>query len=64
MKKDDKTLQQVQGEQKKFKSELNEITRRSKKSENQKNTIESGKNLYNSRGKVVDLLNDNSRIKS
>ena len=64
MKNDDKTLQQVQGEQKKFKSELNEITRGSKKSENQKNLIESGKNLYNSRQKVIDLLNGNSRIKS
>ena len=64
LKNDDKTLQQVQGEQKKFKSELNEITRGSKKSENQKNLIESGKNLYNSRQKVIDLLNGNSRIKS
>ena len=64
MKNDDKTLKQVQGEQKKFKSELNEITRGLKKSENQKNLIESGKNLYNSRQKVIDLLNGNSRIKS
>ena len=45
-------------------TELNEITRGSKKSENQKNLIESGKNLYNSRQKVIDLLNGNSRIKS
>ena len=36
LKNDDKTLQQVQGEQKKFKSELNEITRGSKKSEKSK----------------------------
>ena len=47
LKRGDKTLQQVEEEQGKFKSELNEITKGSKKSESQKNTIGNVKNLYN-----------------
>ena len=47
LKRGDKTLQQVEEEQGKFKSELNEITKDSKKSESQKNTIGNVKNLYN-----------------
>ena len=60
IKKGERTLQQVEEEHEK----LNEITRRSRKSEIQKNTIENVKNLYNSRQKVIDWLNDNSRIRS
>ena len=64
IKRDDKTLQQVEEEQKKLKSDLNEIARGSKKSENKKITIKNVKNLYNSRQKIIDLLHDNSRIRS
>ena len=50
------------------KSELNEITSSSRESEiqnnNNNNTIENAKNLYNSRQKNIDLLNDNSTIRS
>ena len=50
------------------KSELNEITSSSRESEiqnnNNNNTIENAKNLYNSRQKIIDLLNDNSTISS
>ena len=49
LKESDKTLQQVEQEQKKLKSDLNEIERGSKKSENKKITIKNVKNLYNSR---------------
>ena len=44
--------------------ELKEIRRGSKNPETQSNTIKNVKNLYNSRQKIVDLLNDNSRIRS
>ena len=64
LKESDKTLQQVEQEQKKLKSDLNEIERGSKKSENKKITIKNVKNLYNSRQKIIDLLHDNSRIRS
>ena len=49
------------------KSELNEITSSSRESEiqnNNNNTKENAKNLYNSRQKIIDLLNDNSTIRS
>ena len=51
---------------KKFRSELRQITsgRAKNKSDNQKDTIKNVKNLYNLRQKIVDLLNDNSIIKS
>ena len=60
-----KTLQQVKKEQKIFRSELGQITSgdQKKKSENQSNTIKNVQNLYNSRQKIIDLLNDNSRIR-
>ena len=59
LKKGDKTLKQVEKEQTDFKTELNEITRGSKKSLTQLSTIKNVKNLYNSRQKILDLLNDN-----
>ena len=50
---------------KNFKKELNEITGNPKnKSSNQLYVIENVKNLYNSRQKIIDLLNDNSKIRS
>ena len=59
LKKGDKTLKQVEKEQIDFKTELNEITRGSKKSLTQLSTIKNVKNLYNSRQKTLDLLNNN-----
>ena len=66
MKNGDTTLQQVEKQQKDVKEELNEITSGNPKhkSNNQLYVIENVQNLCNSRQKVVDLLNDNSRIRS
>ena len=66
MKNGDTTLQQVEKQQKDFKKELNEITSGNPKhkSEMQLHTIKKVKNLYNSRQKIIDLLNDNSKIRS
>ena len=63
LKNSDKTLSQVE-DQRKFRSELGQISSGYRKSENQLNTIRNVKNLYNSRQKIIDLLNDNSRIRS
>ena len=52
LRKGDKTLQQVEKEQKKFKLELNEITRGSKKSKKQFDIIKNVKNLYDSNKKL------------
>ena len=62
LKNGDKTLLQVEEN---FRSELGEITLGTPKdkSDNQKDTIKNVKNLYNSKQKIVDLLNDNSRIR-
>ena len=62
MKNSDITLQQVEKQQKDFKKELNEITSGNSKhkSNDQLHVI---KNFYNSRQKIIDLLN-NSRIRS
>ena len=61
MKNGDTTLQQVEKQQKDFKKELNEITSGNPKhkSNNQLYVIENVKNLYNSRQKIINLLNDN-----
>ena len=59
----DKISKQVEQEQENFRSELNEIRRGSNKSQTQLDTIKNAKNLYNSRQKIIDLLNDNSRIR-
>ena len=66
MKKGDIILQQVEKQNKKFKKELNEITSGNPKhkSNNQLYVMEDVKNHYNSRQKIIDLLNDNSRIRS
>ena len=60
----DTTLQQVEKQQKDFKKELDEITSGNpkNKSNDQLYVIENVKNLYNSRQKIIDLLNDNSKI--
>ena len=66
MKNGEKTLEQVQEEQKYFKKDLNQITSGNSnyKSEKQSYTIKNIKNLYNSRQKIIDLLNDNAKIRS
>ena len=66
MKNGDTTLQQVEKQQKDFKKELNEITSGSPKhkSNNQSYGIKNVKNLYDSRQKIIYLLNDNSKIGS
>ena len=62
----EKTLQEVEEDQQYFLKNLNEITSGNpkKKSEKQLYTIKNIKNLYNLRQKIIDLLNDNSRIRS
>ena len=66
MKNGDTTLQQVEKQQKDFKKELNEIisVNPKHKSDNQLNVIKNVKNLYDSRQKIINLLNDNSKIRS
>ena len=60
------TLEQVEKEQKDFKKELNEITSGNPdhKSDAQLYVIKNVKNLYNSRQKIIDLLNENSKLRS
>ena len=62
----DISLQQVEKQQKDFKKELNEITlgNPKHKSSSQLYAIKNIKNLYNSRQKIIDLLNDNAKIRS
>ena len=66
LKNGEKTLQQVEEEQKDFKKDLNEINSGNPKhkSEKQLYTIKNVKNLYNTRQKIIDLLNDYSKIGS
>ena len=66
MKNGDTALLQKEKQQKGFKKELNEITSGNPKhkSSSQLQVIEHVKNLYNSRRKIIGLLNDNSRIRS
>ena len=66
LKKGEKTLQQVEKEQEDFQKHLNEITlvNPKHKNESQLYTTKNAKNLYDSRQKIIDLLNDNSRIRS
>ena len=61
-----KTLQQVEEEQKHFKKDLNEIKSGNPKhkSEKQLYQIKNVKNLYDSRQKIISLLNDNAKIRS
>ena len=60
------TLQQVEKQQKDFKRELNEITSENPnhKSDNQLYVIKNVRNLYDSRQKIIKLLNDNAKIRS
>ena len=66
MKNGDTTLQQVEKQQKDFKKELNEITSGNPEheSDNQLKVIKNVKNIYYSRQKIINLLNDNSKIRS
>ena len=66
MKNGDTTLQQVQKQQKDLKKELNEITSGNLKHQcsGQVYIIKNVKNLYKTRQKIIDLLNDNLRIRS
>ena len=61
----DKTLQEIEEDQKKFKSSLGETESGNPKHKKgyQLDTTETAKNLYDSRQKVIDLFN-NSKIKS
>ena len=60
------SLQQVENQQKDFRKELSEITSGNPryKSNIQLYVIKNVKNLYNSRQKIIDLLNDNVKIRS
>ena len=66
MKNSKTTLQQIEKQQKDFKKELNEITSENPKhkSDDQLYIIENVKNLYYSSQKVINLLNDYSKIRS
>ena len=66
LKNDETALQQVEKQQKDFKRELNEITsgNPNHKSDNQLYVIKNVKNLYDSRQKIINLLNDNEKIRS
>ena len=70
MKNGDTTLPQVEKQQIDLKKDLNEITSGNPKhrSTNHLYKIENVKNLYNSRqnlyNSIIDLINDNSRIRS
>ena len=62
----DTTLQQVEKQQRGFKKKLNEITSGNVKHKcnNQLYVTKNAKNLYSSKQKIIDLLNDNSKIRS
>ena len=66
MRNGDKTLQQVEEEQEKFKNDLREISPENPKhkSKKQSYTIKNVRTLYKSRQKIIDLLNDNAKIRS
>ena len=62
----DKTLQEIKEDQKELKSSLGEITlgNPKHKREYQLDTIKNVESLYDSRQKVIDLFNDNAKIRS
>ena len=66
LKNGDKTLQQLEEEQEHFKKDLNEIKSGNPrhKSEKQLYIIKIVKDLYDSRQKIINLLNDYSKIRS
>ena len=66
MKDGEKTSQQVEEKQKYFKKDLNQIILENQKykSEKQTYTIKNVRTLYDSRQRIIDLLNDNAKIRS
>ena len=66
MKDDEKTLQQVEEKQKYFKKDLDQIILGNPKykSEKQSYTTKSVRMLYDSRQRIINLLNDNAKIRS
>ena len=62
----DKTLQEIEEDQKKLKSSLGEITSGNPKhkKEYQLDAIKNAQSLYDSRQKVINLFNDNAKIRS
>ena len=66
LKNGEKILQQVEEEKKHFKKDLNKIKsgKSRHKSEKQLYTIKNVKNLYDSTQQIINLLNDNSKIRS
>ena len=66
LKKGKKALQQVEKEQKDFRSDLHEtiVGNPKHKNESQLYTIKNAKNLYDSRQKIIDLFNSYSKIRS
>ena len=66
MKNGEKRLQQVEEEQRKCKKDLREITSGNSKhkSVEQSYTIKNVRTLYDSRQKIIDLLNNNAKIRS
>ena len=64
LKNGDKTLSQAEEDQRKFRSDLGQISSGYRKSEHQLNTIKNVKNLFNSTQNIINLLNDNPRIRS
>ena len=62
----DKTIQAAEEEQKQFKSSLGQISSGDPecKSHIQSNAIKNVKSVYNSRQKIIDLFNDNVKIRS
>ena len=64
MKEGDITLEKAEEKQKEFKSDLNEISKRRYKPENEKSSIKNIKTLYKSREKVTKLFDNYSGIAS
>ena len=66
LKNGEKALQQVQEEQKYFKKDLNEITSENPKHKSKKESyaIKNVRNHYDSRQKIINLLNANEKIRS
>ena len=65
LKNGEKTLQQKEEDQKNFKSELNKIKSKNPKHKSKKQlcTIKNVRHLYDSRQKIINLLNDNVKIR-
>ena len=63
LKNGEKTLQKAEEEQKHFKKDLTSGNAKYK-SEKQSYTIKNVRNLYDSRQKIINLLNDNAKIRS